>query len=303
MPTSRKQLVTINSLDGLLGSFFVDVPPDYHFETTRLQIYPIDYFRPFLRIPTPLNRATFSYLLLQRRGSGVVQVNADTITMRSRGAMFVNRGSVVSLRSLHPSTSGWMIMYDDAIAARALHPRTIEHIAVLRSSIALSADTLSWAAELCALLTRQVPLEPTTQQPVCDHLFGALVERLLAESAPASPRRIDRAESLDRQFRRLAFENAMTEGSVGFYAERLNVSENYLLRCVGGSSGRSPKEWIIDVRLMHAQKLLRTTDATVAEIAAQSGFDDASYFGRLFRRRFGMSPRSFRTMPDQDLSG
>jgi len=302
MRTSRRQLVTINSIDGLLESFFTGVPPDYHFETTRLQIYPIDYFRPFLRIPTPPGRASFSFLLLQRKGRGVVQINADLITMRSRGAMFVTRGSIVSLRSLHPSTSGWMIMYDDAVAARVLHPRTVERIAGLRSSIPLSADTAGWAEELCMLLAKQTAIEATAHQPVCDHLFGALVERVLAENAPASPRRVDRAESLDRQFRRLAFDNAVAEGSVGFYAERLNVSENYLLRCVSKSSGRSPKEWIIDVRLMHAQKLLRTTDATVAEIAAQSGFDDSSYFGRLFRRRFGMSPRSFRTIPGQDLS-
>jgi AraC-like DNA-binding protein len=125
---------------------------------------------------------------------------------------------------------------------------------------------------------------------------------LLAEGGVASSRPVNRSESLDHQFRQLVFEHAIAEGSVGFYASRLHVSENYLLRCVKRISGRSPKEWILDVRLMQARKFLQTTDATVAEIAIQTGFDDPSYFGRLFRQRFGMSPREFRTLSEHDLS-
>lgn len=303
MGTPRKHLVRINSLNDLLRSFLVGVPPDYRFETTRIQIYPISYFLPFLRVPTPLNTAPFSYLILNSKGTGNMQVNADRVSIRSRMAMFVHRGSVVSLRSIHPSTAGWMIMYDDSVMGRVLQPQTLERVTNLRLPIPFSSTTHDWIEHLCTLLERQTEIEPTGYQPVSEHLFGALIERMLAEDAPAQPRRIDRPEALDRQFRQLVLEHAMTEGSVGFYAGKLNVSENYLLRCVSTSSGRSPKDWIIDVRLMQARKLLRTTDVSVAEIAMQTGFDDPSYFGRLFRRRFGMSPRAFRTIPEQDLSG
>ncbi len=302
MPASRKRFVAVDSLDGLLGSFLRDVPPDYRFEPTRLAIRPIAYFLPFLRVPTPLNVASFSYLILQRKGSGTVQINGESVLIRSRGAIFVNQGSVVSLRALHPSTTGWMIQYDDAILSRALRPEAVEQVVGQRTPIPLPAKALEWLEKLCLLLEEETRIEATGDQPVSEHLFGALVERLLAEGPAPPPRRIDRTESLDRRFRRLLFEHATTEGSVGFYAGRLNVSENYLLRCVRKSSGRSPKEWILDVRLMEARKLLRTTDATVAEVAARAGFDDPSYFGRLFRRRFGMSPRTFRTIPAQDSS-
>jgi AraC-like DNA-binding protein len=302
MPASRKNLVTITSLDSLLGSFLIDVPPDYRFETARIQIYPIAYFLPFLRVPTPLNTASYSYLIVQKSGRGVVAINADVVEIAGSAAAFVNRGSVVSLRSIDPSTSGWMIMYDDASAARALRPAAMEAMTGVRSAIALTNETLEWAEGLCALLERQTAAETTDHQPASEHLFAALVERLLGEHDTPPPRAADRAQSLDVRFRRLVFEHAAEQGSVGFYAERLNVSENYLLRCVTRCSGRSPKDWIIDVRLMLAQKLLRTTDAGVAEIAARAGFDDPSYFARLFRRRFGMSPRAFRTIPRQDSS-
>lgn len=302
MPPIKNRPISINSLDDLLRSFFVDVPTDYRFEPTRLQIYPIEYFLPYLRRPTPLNVAPFSYLILQKKGSGVLQVNADYVSIRSRAGMFVHRGSVVSLRSLHPSTVGWCILYDDSTLTRVLRPDVIERVMGLRSPIPLSSELLEWIDSLCLLLDRQSRAEPSDYQPVSDHLFGALVERLLAEGAGMPQRRIDRPEVLSRGFRQLVFEHALSQGSVGFYAARMNVSENYLFRCVRKNTGRSPKEWIIDVRLMHAQKLLRTTDTSIAEIAMQTGFDDPSYFGRLFQRRFGMSPRQFRTMLEHDLS-
>jgi hypothetical protein len=111
MRTSRKRFVTINSLSDLLGSFLVDVPPDYRFEPTRLQIYPIGYFLPFLRVPTPLNAAPFSYLILQRKGSGVVRKtlsteirNVATRVPNNTGAGFVRIIAVSVLYSRSPAS-------------------------------------------------------------------------------------------------------------------------------------------------------------------------------------------------------
>ena len=110
----------------------------------------------------------------------------------------------------------------------------------LRSSIPLSAATLAWSESLCGLLERQLRIETGGDQPVSEYLFGALLERLLAEMGEPAPERADRAEALDRRFRRLVFEHAITEHAVGFYAAKLNVSENSRLRCVRSCSGRSP---------------------------------------------------------------
>jgi AraC-like DNA-binding protein len=302
MSKAPKRFVTINSPEELLRSFLTGLPPDFRFETVRLQVYPIEYFRPFLRVPTPLNAAPYSYLIVQQTGKGVVEINTTLVTIQGRSAMFINRGSVVSLREIRPTTTGWMIMFDEALAARVLSPETLAQVVGLQAPISLSAETMRWIGELCGLLEREGGIETTGHQPVSEHLFAALVERLFAESDGSAPRRTGRPESLDRRFRQLVFENAAAEGSVGFYAGKLNVSVNYLMRCVTRTSGRSPKDWIIDVRLMEAQRLLRTTDGTVGEIAARVGFDDPSYFGRLFRRRFGMSPRAFRTIREHDSS-
>jgi AraC-like DNA-binding protein len=48
------------------------------------------------------------------------------------------------------------------------------------------------------------------------------------------------------------------------------------------------------VRIANALRLLRESDATIVEIAAQTGFSDQSYFDRRFKEAFGKSPRQYR---------
>ena len=50
---------------------------------------------------------------------------------------------------------------------------------------------------------------------------------------------------------------------------------------------------IAEARVRHAQKLLKTTKMSLAEIAADCGISDASYLVRVFRRHVGLSPRAW----------
>lgn len=59
-------------------------------------------------------------------------------------------------------------------------------------------------------------------------------------------------------------------------------------------TGLSPAEFVIQVRLGRAQALLAESDLSVAAIARQVGYDDPAYFSRLFARRVGEPPTTFR---------
>lgn len=77
-------------------------------------------------------------------------------------------------------------------------------------------------------------------------------------------------------------------------ARRLGVSLSRLQRVITDASGRPPSELAIELRISRAQALLAESNATVATIAAQVGYDDAAYFSRLFTARVGVPPRDFR---------
>ena len=61
--------------------------------------------------------------------------------------------------------------------------------------------------------------------------------------------------------------------------------------------GRSVGTYITDLRVAHARRELQATHRPIAEIAQEAGFYDESHMGRVFRRRFRVSPGAFRLHP------
>ena len=60
------------------------------------------------------------------------------------------------------------------------------------------------------------------------------------------------------------------------------------------ATGSSPVQYSLRLRLERAESLLRCTPMTVKEVAASLGFEDPFYFSRLFRKRNGAGPASWR---------
>lgn len=96
---------------------------------------------------------------------------------------------------------------------------------------------------------------------------------------------------------------SMMEYIGGHYGEKLTleriaqagcVSPRECGRCFQETLGVSPIQYVTDVRLRRACQLLAHTDLSVTDIAVSCGFGTSSYFGRVFRERFGQSPRAYR---------
>ena len=64
--------------------------------------------------------------------------------------------------------------------------------------------------------------------------------------------------------------------------------------CVRAETGRTYKELLQKHRLELAARLLRRSDMTIQQIIAQVGYENTSYFYRLFRAHYGQSPREYR---------
>lgn len=77
-------------------------------------------------------------------------------------------------------------------------------------------------------------------------------------------------------------------------AASLFLSPDHFTKVFAGAMGRTPRDYLRHLRLERAKSLLRTTDASVAEVAALSGFTDPAYFTRAFHAATGLSPRQFR---------
>lgn len=79
-------------------------------------------------------------------------------------------------------------------------------------------------------------------------------------------------------------------------SETFYISPYYLSRVFKEISGFSFVEYVNQVRMKEAQRLLRETDWKVLRIAEKVGFDSIAYFGRVFKETVHLSPMQYRRM-------
>jgi len=79
-------------------------------------------------------------------------------------------------------------------------------------------------------------------------------------------------------------------------AERHGVSLAYVSRLVKEATGKSFKELLMEKRLGKAEQLLINTALSTADIITAVGYENTSYFYRIFRERYGLSPKQYRKL-------
>lgn len=79
-------------------------------------------------------------------------------------------------------------------------------------------------------------------------------------------------------------------------AENSGLSVSRFIQIFRVSTGITPKEYLMNVRLDKACEFLRYTNLTVKEIASMTGFEDQLYFSRVFRKHRKYSPSEYRKM-------
>jgi len=106
----------------------------------------------------------------------------------------------------------------------------------------------------------------------------------------------------DRESHRV---NKVKEYISRHYKEEIKLDELAALAAMSPSAfsrffkqrtGRGPVEYIIDVRLGMAARMLVDTSASVSEICYACGFNNLSNFNRTFKARRGYTPRDFRSL-------
>lgn len=89
-------------------------------------------------------------------------------------------------------------------------------------------------------------------------------------------------------------EEHYADGSLSQIAQELHYDLPYLSRVIRHTTGKNYTQLLQEKRLSQAAWLLRNTDQRVDEIAGSVGYENISYFHRIFAARFGQSPRGYR---------
>lgn len=76
--------------------------------------------------------------------------------------------------------------------------------------------------------------------------------------------------------------------------ELSGLSERSFKRRFRQATGMAPIDYVQTLRLEEAKQILESSDIAIDEVAAEIGYEDTSFFRRIFRRRVGLTPSEYR---------
>ncbi|MCI8415998.1 MAG: AraC family transcriptional regulator [Lachnospiraceae bacterium] len=121
-------------------------------------------------------------------------------------------------------------------------------------------------------------------------LYTALA--LFMKTAPSQPRK-DTCQTYAQKGIEYILANYSYPITIEDVASYVGISRSHLFRCFQAAVGKSPKDYLTELRIRQACILLKQSDLSVTAIANSVGFDSSLYFSKAFHRAKGMSPSSY----------
>ena len=178
--------------------------------------------------------------------------------------------------------------------------RNLSYFHTERRSSKLSLDKKAYGR--ISELISEIDKEIKDYQSKDKHLLRALLyetlmllNRLYSNSSVLPPDTNVRSKSIyvDR-FIELVNHSFKRDHSIRSYADQLCITPNYLNEIVKNATGINAKQYILNKILIESKRLLTYTDLPISAITEALGYEDPSYFIRLFRSQTNMTPLNYR---------
>ena len=272
----------------------------FTFSQNEIQLYPLNIASTFIKVPTPLFRADYNFLLLFLKGGGEQQVDYNIFELNANDVLFIRESHLNAIKSIDPSTEGYYIHIDSSLLPEIFKNKALLNRFSFNPKHSVSKDEMKWLCQCCDLIIEQKnDTKDSTEIEIS--LLKAIVLKLAETWSPAITKP-DRQSEITMLFKELLYENFMNRRDISFYADSLAVSENYLNRCVNHATNKPPKQHINELLISHSKMLLQDLSKDISEVAFKLNFSDPSYFGRLFKSLTKLTPTEYRNLYKQDLS-
>ena len=157
--------------------------------------------------------------------------------------------------------------------------------------VVTSGGTTMWQELALYLIARHIGVEQATRTAKFWLLpnYGRL-------QAPyvAMPQGIPHHDAAISKAQAWIASNYATVDPVSRMIEQSGLKKSTFRRRFLAAIGFQPKDYVQTIRVEEAKQILETTDVSIADVAEQVGYEDLSYFSKVFRRRTGLSPSEHR---------
>jgi AraC-like DNA-binding protein len=240
-----------------------------------------------------------SYVLVFfTKGSGTHEIDFDVFAIQP-GSMFFLQPGQMHHWNLSDDVEGFVIFYSQEMYNLYFGQKTIADYPFY-SSVDNKPEMVFGASELKAILPyfESLIVETQSNQLLKQDKIMNLLDIIHIEIARKySETHLHEAHSYNvkiKNFEVLLEQNFRIEKAPFFYASQLNITLKHLNRICNEMLQKTTTEVITARIILEAKRMLMDKKFTVNEIATELGFDDYSYFTRLFKKHTGMTSTDFR---------
>jgi AraC family transcriptional activator of pobA len=240
-----------------------------------------------------------SYVLVFfTKGSGTHEIDFDVFTIQP-GSMFFLQPGQMHHWNLSDDVEGFVIFYSQEMYNLYFGQKRIADYPFY-SSVDNKPEMVFDVSELKAILPyfESLIVETQSNQLLKQDKIMNLLDIIHIEIARKySETHLHEAHSYNvkiKNFEVLLEQNYKTEKAPFFYASQLNITLKHLNRICNEMLQKTTTEVITARIILEAKRMLMDKKFTVNEVATELGFDNYSYFTRLFKKHTGMTPTDFR---------
>jgi AraC family transcriptional regulator, transcriptional activator of pobA len=248
------------------------------------------------------HRHDFYQIFWLIRGERLFSIDFDRFPVRAPSLVFVPPGAVHTFGTLE-STSGYMLSFQqDFLEAQGHTIDLFQDCPAFDPAHFLAVLQVTPPAETRVThCMEQIFAEFSAKQQGYQTATAALLRLLFVEICRARanhivPSSFQKYSSLTARFLRKLHSRPYQIASASEISRFLGVSRSWLNQLVRKETGRNLTEHLQSRLMLESKRLLAHSDLNISEIAYQLGFEDASYFTRLFRQIVQVRPSEFREL-------
>lgn len=268
--------------------------PDFYFNTLKDHLV-----SSHKHIEKP-HRHDFYVTVIFTKGTGIHEIDFQKYDVSEGSLFFLSPGQVHSWE-LSPDTDGYIFFFSQPYYEMHYVNQKLKNFPFFNSpsfprKLQLESDELVNMIRLFEVIGNEHESKNVMKQGFILSLISQIYIQSVREFSKGDEKTSATSVSYFKHYQ--DFENLLEESftsqkSISFYASQLNISAKHLNRITQTVMQKTASEIITERVILEAKRMLIYLDEGLVEIAFRLGYEEYSYFARMFRKNSGITPSQF----------
>ncbi|MEO8238846.1 MAG: helix-turn-helix transcriptional regulator [Flavobacterium sp.] len=233
-------------------------------------------------------------------GSGIHEIDFDRFEIK-KGSLFVLQPGQMHHWSLSEDIEGFVIIFSQELynlyfGKKKINDYNFYHSIHNRPEMIFEATEIAKILPYFNLLIEENSIHNNFQLDKMLNLLDCIHIEIARKYSETYSHQTHSYNIKISTFEKILEQYFKEEKSPSFYADKLNITLKHLNRICNEILQKTSTEVIMDRVILEIKRMLTDKQLAVNEVASAVGYDDYSYFSRIFKKQTGYSPTEFRNL-------